>query len=255
MSNGKLSDYCPNLQVGKTYILSATTTGLGKKIYLGTSKFTWKFDATRTITEQDLDSPVYFYANDKSGDSSIITISNIQIEEGTSKTDYEPYYEETTNIYLDEPLRKIDNYGDYIDFKSGKVVRNIKEVKFTGSENWKFGSYPPTGGYQINIDRAYFANMTTDVKYTLNTHFKTTSGLNGSTIGSCYNVFPKTSLNISTIDDFKTWLKNNNMILNYAMTTPIEETISLPNIDLNKVKYIDIESDTNPSNIELEYIK
>ena len=254
-SNGKLSDYCPNLQVGKTYILSATSTGLGKKIYLGTSKFTWKFDTTRTITEQDLNSPVYFYANDKSGDSSIITISNIQIEEGTSKTEYEPYHEETTDIYLSEPLRQIGDYSDYIDFKSGKVVRNINEYKFTGNENWEKNNYPPSGAYQFTIKKTIFNNITSVAKNTLNTHFTTKNKANGSGIGSYYNLYPSTSLNTTTAAEFVTWLKNNNMILNYAMTTPVEESISLPNIDLNKVKYINIESSTNPSSIELDYVK
>ena len=30
-----------------------------------------------------------------------------------------------THIYLDEPLRKVGSYADYIDFKNQKVVRNI----------------------------------------------------------------------------------------------------------------------------------
>lgn len=54
-----------------------------------------------------------------------------QLEASDKKTDYRPYIEPIKiNIYLDEPLRKIGNYADYIDFKSGKVVRNIKSVKF-----------------------------------------------------------------------------------------------------------------------------
>lgn len=35
------------------------------------------------------------------------------------------------NIYLDEPLRKIDEYADYIDFENQKVVRNIGETLVT----------------------------------------------------------------------------------------------------------------------------
>jgi hypothetical protein len=34
----------------------------------------------------------------------------------------------TTNIYLDEPLRKVGNYADYIDFKTKKVVRQVEVV-------------------------------------------------------------------------------------------------------------------------------
>lgn len=41
---------------------------------------------------------------------------------------------ETKNIYLDEPLRKIGNYADYIDFKTGKVVRNIGKIESYNGE-------------------------------------------------------------------------------------------------------------------------
>lgn len=50
---------------------------------------------------------------------------------------YEPYQEPiTTNIYLDEPLRKVGDYADYIDFKNGLLVnktytKNLSEVDFT----------------------------------------------------------------------------------------------------------------------------
>ena len=40
----------------------------------------------------------------------------------------------TTNIYLDEPLRKIASYSD-IKSKSAET-RNIKKIVFTGEENW-----------------------------------------------------------------------------------------------------------------------
>jgi hypothetical protein len=38
----------------------------------------------------------------------------------------EEYKSTTTNIFLDEPLRKVGDYADYIDFKNGKVVRKVK---------------------------------------------------------------------------------------------------------------------------------
>lgn len=61
--------------------------------------------------------------------------SNFMITEDGYEADYEPYIEPiTTNIFLSEPLRKIGDYVDHIDFKGGKVVRNIRERIFTGSE-------------------------------------------------------------------------------------------------------------------------
>lgn len=59
-------------------------------------------------------------------------IIQIQLTKGTGTKNlpYEPYVEPiTTNVFLDEPLRKIGNYADYIDFKNDKVVRkNYKQV-------------------------------------------------------------------------------------------------------------------------------
>ena len=62
------------------------------------------------------------------------TTQTIWINEGTELLDYEPYYEPIiTNIYLDEPLRKIGDYADYIDFENQKVVINIEEIDSTGT--------------------------------------------------------------------------------------------------------------------------
>lgn len=47
---------------------------------------------------------------------------------------------ETTTAVLDEPLRKVGDYADYIDFKNQKVVRYIQRVVLTGS-NYTWGDY------------------------------------------------------------------------------------------------------------------
>ena len=58
---------------------------------------------------------------------STLTLENLKVEEGDIATNYEPYYNKTTNIYLEEPLRKVGDKADYIDFKNQKVVRCIEE--------------------------------------------------------------------------------------------------------------------------------
>ena len=64
------------------------------------------------------------------------------IEVGSKTTPYEPYIEpQIHNIYLDEPLRKIVNHKDYIDFNKSAVVRNIGEIVVTSDmvkekNNW-----------------------------------------------------------------------------------------------------------------------
>ena len=45
------------------------------------------------------------------------------------------------NIYLGEPLRKVGNYEDYIDFENKKVIRNTNSKAFAGTENWLRENY------------------------------------------------------------------------------------------------------------------
>ncbi len=178
---------------------------------------------------------------------------DIQLEKSSTLTEYELYKETVSNIYLDEPLRKIGNYSDYIDLKNKKVVRNIVEYTFTGNESWTLGQYPPTGAYQFYKNK--FTDMTSDVSETLNTHFSNARKINGSGLGGSYNIFPSTELNLTTVDEFKTWLKNNNVKVNYVITTPTESNIDLSNIKLyDGINNITIDTSISPSKISTEYI-
>ena len=85
-----LKDLAPEIRAGKTYTLSANTTGRDAKIYLMTSKATWTFGTSRTLTDDDLNSTVLWYA---SGSGTTAVISNIQIEDNTGATQFEPYIE------------------------------------------------------------------------------------------------------------------------------------------------------------------
>lgn len=76
-----------NVEVGQTYVLSATTTSTNKFVYLTGTNTLWYYGTSRTIIESDLTSIIVFYgANNETH-----TISNIQIEKGTKKTPYVSY--------------------------------------------------------------------------------------------------------------------------------------------------------------------
>ncbi len=103
----------PGLVAGKTYILSATTTCDQNYIYLAGSSSIWYFGVPRKLTQAELDNYILFYGwNNKDGITS--TISQIQIEEGTWITEYEPYIE--NKIYLK------DEKGQYINFYNDEVI-------------------------------------------------------------------------------------------------------------------------------------
>lgn len=89
MSDQKLSDVCPSLQIGETYILSGSSSATSNKnIYLSGVNIPWNFGSSKAIKQEMLDSYVTFYA-DSGGNTD--TVSNLQIEKGTTATAYEPY--------------------------------------------------------------------------------------------------------------------------------------------------------------------
>ena len=57
------------------------------------------------------------------------------MEEGSTSTEYESYYQSTQYVYLDEPLRKVGDCADYIDVNTGEVVRMVGKVDQIGFFN------------------------------------------------------------------------------------------------------------------------
>ena len=49
------------------------------------------------------------------------------------------------NIYIDEPLRKVGDVSDYIDYKNNRIVRNIAKIESYNGEEIK-GEYTSTTG-------------------------------------------------------------------------------------------------------------
>lgn len=117
--NLTLKDLCPNIKAGHTYILSAETTSKKRNIFLVTPYNSWDFGKSRTITENDITSPVVFYGNDVSTGENVgdCVISNIQIEEGITATEYTPYIDANATI--------IDGVNSYA-LSSGKHTNVLR---------------------------------------------------------------------------------------------------------------------------------
>ena len=98
----RLFQVAPGLVVGKNYTLNFKTTGTEPFFYfyynngttgLPTSGEIWRREQSKQMTEQLLNAIVYFYGR---GGNPEVTISDIQITEGTTAVPYVPY----GNIYL-----------------------------------------------------------------------------------------------------------------------------------------------------------
>ena len=122
-----------NVEVGKTYTVSLNVIEWGNcptlevqahainpnanlaqiRINAGENTMTFSFTATTDTVHIAFTQTGISY-----GDNGLI-IGDVQVEEGNTAAEYEPYRKEITYIYLDEPLAE----GEYIDFKNQKLVK------------------------------------------------------------------------------------------------------------------------------------
>lgn len=138
---------------------------------------------------------------------------------------------QTANIYLDEPLRKIGNYADEIDFKAGTVTRRIREVVLTGSE-----TIDDSAGRWI-----VRAGLINSVPYIgKSTHFRNKSGGTVTWFDNAFSIdgnsifFGVTEM-FDSMNAFKQLLTDsytdgNPVTVYYASTRPITESVTLPQI-------------------------
>lgn len=169
----------------------------------------------------------------------------------------------TTNIYLSEPLRKLGSYSDYLDFESGKVVRKINYNYVTGlfNEITRYSNYSRYGGYQfsprniinLNVEKCNYLPYSNDP----NGFFV------GANTGASFYLYDDVT-GVTAEDDTGAkrtakavaWLQSLSPRLRvyYVLETEIEETVTLPDILLNKgTNVISIGTSVQPSNMWIKY--
>ena len=183
-----------------------------------------------TINTSDYDEIIIdLYATGNGSTLAETSISNLQFEEGTSITSFVPYSKTDYPINLgDIELCKIGNYKDYLFKRNGKwyVHKIIKKILLNGSENWT------KSGISFQASRA-----TSDIGYkdlSFSSIYKFNSTHTGASIAFNNYEFGYNTTGVLTIrddrftivDDFKTWLSNNNVTLYYVLATPTEEEIT-----------------------------
>ena len=196
-------------------------------------------------------------------------IRNLQVELGSIATEYEPYHEPTTtNIYLDEPLRKVGDYADYIDYIRKKVVRNIFHCSLLdivgGVQSGTM--YSNTGLCRVQEYVNPSANM---LIAPLSRSMKGGTKINDDSVGLYFEDLYKTlycyfnsnavglteGMSSSEIaDTIKQYIQDNEIDIYYVLKTPIEETIELPKIPTHQgANIITADSSIQPSNAEITY--
>jgi len=186
----------------------------------------------------------------------------IWINEGNNLLEYEPYKNLKIDIFLDEPLRKIGEYADYIDFENNKVVRVIKETIITGTEN---NGRHENGFYIFYLKGFIYDGNVNAINNGYMNYFP-----NNINYGAVYRneqigfYFNSSQLRIAypektTKDEFLKWVvqkynENNPVKVYSVLKTQIEEPIELPDIQLYKGRnIITVDTEIQPSNISVTY--
>ena len=145
---------------------------------------------------------------------------DIQLEVGSTATDYEPYIvPEVKTVALGE-----DTYGAVYNSVTGKKIKNVGLKTFVGNDS---------EAWAMSASQSYISANITDML--ASTGYKglcnyipviNTIG-NGITIGeNSKRVYIGAqflnSINVSTLEDWKTYLADHNLIVTYPLATPIE---------------------------------
>ena len=174
------------------------------------------------------------------------TTIKVQIEEGTIATPYEPYHEKIIPIDLQgNTLAKVENVKDELTiYKNGeiKINKKVGKIVLDGSEDEKWSLSATNTSNQsrftskiienkvkrpINADEIANIICSHFIKESANDTYKRKDGIAVHSNGSIFlynNTFKE-----YTIDQFKTWLSNNPITVEYELATP--QKIKLANIN------------------------
>ena len=212
-----------------------------KGVYLNKSK-------TITLTTKEDTISFYSYNYDYKGSlNHTAKINKLMLMNEDEDTSYEPYQETATTIYLNEPLRKVGDKADYIDFKEQRVVRNVKS-ELMYNKNWQYLEEKDIIYFaDNNIESSEKAFCTCAPDITIKTPEKPYI----RPVLGVFRIYNRGYWN--NLDTFKTWLnEHQDYKVEYLISTPTEETIKLPNINtIDGTNHLTVNSTLNPSHIEI----
>lgn len=196
-----------------------------------------------------------------------------QFELGETATAHVPYITPITkDIYLEEPLRRIGDYSDYIDFKKQAVIRNVKSFHIPSNLTWN--TWSATGnGRRVLIhqtsDKLYGENLTTLGYFNCGPVSQKITHSNRSDTLCAYNLSPNCywfpDYTVMGLDGSETieaastalqaWLKSaGDIYFTYVLAKPKEEKVSLPIIPTQKGDiFISTSTSFPASNISAKY--
>lgn len=235
----------PKFELGKTYKVSyKTTESVALKIILtyenGEDAYSSSESPLVIAKNKGKITGFRFYIeeSDYSTNKKFI-ITNIQIEEGSQATIYEPYKEDKKDILIKEPLKEREYI--YEDNGQVKVYRPTKQYTFTGNETsiikWATVKDENFIGFYITNDD--IPNLTSKRSLVVCNNFPSVDGVitkrNMYIAANSVNIcIEKSALATPDIEGFRAWLKANPTTIVYQLAEPVVEIVeNCVDIDLD----------------------
>ena len=193
------------------------------------------------------------------------TIGDIQLEKGSTATDYEPYQQNTSLFVLDQPLRSLPNgVKDELVIENGraKIIKNVGKYNITGNEAWALSGtesqpYINFGNY---VDNCKYPATTTELPNLLSNYYLQITRNNlydgRITLSPSKALIIYDTVHNTSLANFKEWLKSAGVVVYYQLATPTE-------IDLGEVEmpstykgttYIQTTDNLEP-NLNITYVR
>lgn len=235
-----------------------------KYIYL--NPYTYKNYVKVDLTNVEFDTVVLTVRSQNVG----VLIDNLTVkpllEVGTTMpTSFEPYIAPvTTNIFLDEPLRKVGDYADYIDYDKQKVVRKVARtdsLRAGNIYNW-INRHGITTESVLKYTSTRLKGMSNRLNvFTASGNETCTFWLGVSNriiywvgILDVLGIYSDSKTSKEMIEEFNTWLADNPTYVIYPLATPTEEPVTLPVLPQFKGTTIyEVGANIKPSGMEAKY--
>lgn len=178
-----------------------------------------------------------------------VSFNNIQVEQGHIATSYEPYKSNILTVNEPIELRGIGKVRDELNCLTGELTQRVGEIVLDGGENenwlnWNGYSgsenligfyidntidYDNSKGNDIRILCSSFPTSNSQIGLPVNYEGIATRQ-NGDGINRVYFSFKRTTVG-SSLDELKTYLQNNPILIQYKSKTESVKTVDLSVVD------------------------
>ena len=155
-------------------------------------------------------------------------LENIQIEEGSAATPYEPYKSNILTVNDDVTLRGIGDVQDELNLITGELTQRIGETTLDGSEGWWMNEMEGknTNRFRITFDSKEANNVQTikcgEMKSVPNQQWET-----DEEIIEADGVYLTIRKPFDTEKEFTEWLSQNPITIQYQAKTELIKTVDL----------------------------